>query len=84
MAVLDIEASPNLLPPGYCIVHRFCLMPRWVAGRKVWLESVRVIQRYVGPAHREDCGCYWLTVGYWDEVMPGLAKPARYDEMLAD
>jgi hypothetical protein len=84
MAVLDVEDSPNLLPRGYRIVHHFCLMPRRVAGRKVWLEDVRVIQRYVGPTYREVYDYYWLTVGCWDEVMPGLVKPARYDDAFAD
>jgi hypothetical protein len=78
----------NVLPRGYRFRSAFLWFPAVVAGRKRWMESVRIVQRYDGPTD-EDGYDYlngfnssWFDVGFWDEVFPTLAKqPAGFEEL---
>lgn len=70
----------DVLPYNYRFRLRFLWTPTVIAGRRRWLESVRVIQRYVG-AHWSDGDMMtpsresnWVDVGWWDESFASLVK----------
>jgi hypothetical protein len=85
MAMLDVESSPHVVPPGYRIVSRFHLMPITVAGQRRWCEILRVVQRLTMHSEVDGYRYYeWEDVGYFDEVAPAPGKVARDDELVGE
>jgi hypothetical protein len=78
--MIDLDHHPAILPSGYRLRTRFALLPIEVAGRRRWLESVRVVQRLsmnhnfprFFSDHRYEWN--WSTVGFWEEILPTLGK----------
>jgi hypothetical protein len=72
--MIDLDHHPAILPSGYRLRTRFALLPIEVAGRRRWLEDVRIVQRYVGTPKGQDIQSWWVDVGLWEEILPTLGK----------
>ncbi len=69
------DLAGSVLPKGYRIGWRFCLLPTLHRGRTVWLRSIPLLHRDVrNVSMGVDWGEKWVTVALLDDTPAGKAS----------